>query len=309
MCVTHVQDDFMLQAAAEGEEEDEEDEDGAGGTFGGKGFDLDAHIAKLLKAADEHDVGSLRTAKVSKGLKKKKDTAHSHPRFYNIDESDEEKEDDVRDEDDFDEDEYEEGDEDEDDDEDDDDEEHDGGHESTMKRNAKAYIGTAFHRVMMSEYADENIGELDGEDPRVKGTGLHEKALESAMDEFLNMDLEDDDDANFLDAPRIRRQREKEKEQQKKPGVAGAGAEQEGDDDEDDEEDDEEGDDEGDEDEDEDEGDEEGDAEGDDEDANEKDDQVFVRAASCSCCCCCCCCCCCRRCRCRCFHHQCFSCG
>ena len=37
----------------------------------------------------------------------------------------------------------------------------------------------------LKQYDDDNIGELDPDDPDVRGTGFNEDLLDSAMDEFL----------------------------------------------------------------------------------------------------------------------------
>lgn len=187
----------MLQAAAEAESDyDGEEESKEGVAFGAPGFDFDAHIAKLIQAAEEHDVGSLRTAKTSKPLKSKgkgKDATHSHPRYLNLEDSDED-------------DAIAEGDEGFEEDDDD----IWSGEEDEGKDGNDKFVGTAFHKVMMSEYADDNIGELDSEDPRVKGTGFHESVLEAAMNEFLHMHVDgDEDDEDFFDKPKMTKQQRK----------------------------------------------------------------------------------------------------
>jgi hypothetical protein len=192
----------MNQAAAESvTDEEDEDSDGEHVEFGGEGFDLDAHIAKLIANASKQDVGSLRAAgKPVRTIKRKdKDLRESHPRFFKIDESDEELEEDERRGDQFEEDELEE--------EDDEDGEQESEHRTRRSMNP---MDNAFQRVLMAEYADENIGELDPDDPRVRGTGLRASVLERAMDEFMEMGLSDSDDEGLLEGARAKARRRKQ---------------------------------------------------------------------------------------------------
>jgi hypothetical protein len=194
------QDDFMNQAAAEVESDQEDEEDDEDHVeFGGEGFDLDAHIAKLISNAEKQDVGSLRAAgKPIRTIKRKNNAGtESHPRFYKIDESDEDGSQDERGEDDFEEDDMEE-------DEDRDDE------DVNRSRRPLNPMDNAFQRVMMAEYADENIGELDPDDPRVRGTGFHASTLERAMNEFLEMGISDSDDEELLEGARAKARRRKQ---------------------------------------------------------------------------------------------------
>ncbi len=69
---------------------------------------------------------------------------------------------------------------DDDDDEDDDEESDDDGGALDLRRVEELRIKRA-----IKQYDDDYIGELDPDDPEVRGTGFNEAFLDSAMDEFL----------------------------------------------------------------------------------------------------------------------------
>jgi hypothetical protein len=135
--------------------------------FGKPGFDLDAHFARLMARFDADEVKPPIAGKHKydddddeQGVDERK--GDDGGQFDDADEEDEDDDDDDED----------------DDDEDDDDEDEDGVVDA--RRVEELRIKRA-----IKQYDDDYIGELDPDDPEVRGTGFNEELLDSAMDEFL----------------------------------------------------------------------------------------------------------------------------